>query len=83
MVLQLKRFTATGNKSYTSKINDYIPTPFTISCFCSQCMGQDNPPPPSATSPGSTQGTTTPRSASHFAILGNFLLLEHDHKSGT
>ena len=38
MVLQLKRFTATGNKSYTSKINEYIPTPFTMNCFCTQCM---------------------------------------------
>lgn len=40
MVLQLKRFTAaTGSKSsYMSKINDHIPTPFTLNCFCTQCM---------------------------------------------
>ncbi len=50
MVLQLKRFTtATGGpKSYSvSKINDYIPTPFTMNCFCTQCMS-----PPSSKSSG-------------------------------
>lgn len=49
MVLQLKRFTATGSKSYMSKINDYIPTPFTMNCFCTECMPNANsgkPPPP-------------------------------------
>lgn len=38
MVLQLKRFTATGNKNYMSKINDYIPTPLTMNCFCTECI---------------------------------------------
>ena len=41
LVLQLKRFTtASGGpkSSYVSKINDYIPTPFAMDCFCSQCM---------------------------------------------
>ena len=38
-VLQLKRFTATGTKSsYMSKICDHIPTPFTMNCFCTQCL---------------------------------------------
>lgn len=41
MVLQLKRFTASGSK-YVSKINDYIPTPFIMNCFCNECM----PPQP-------------------------------------
>jgi ubiquitin carboxyl-terminal hydrolase 1 len=42
LVLQLKRFTATCNKSaFMSKINDYIPTPFTMNCFCTQCMPPD------------------------------------------
>ena len=52
MVLQLKRFTASGNKSYTSKINDYIPTPFTMNCFCTGCMPSTagRPPSPAATS---------------------------------
>ena len=36
--LQLKRFTATGNKNYMSKINDYIPTPLTMNCFCTTCL---------------------------------------------
>lgn len=46
MVLQLKRFTAaTGSKSsYMSKINDYIPTPFSMSCFCTQCMPHTKAP---------------------------------------
>jgi len=51
MVLQLKRFTATGNKSYTSKINEYIPTPFTMHCFCTQCM------PETTTTTGSAAAT--------------------------
>ncbi len=38
MVLQLKRFTATGNKNYMSKINDYIPTPLAMNCFCTECL---------------------------------------------
>ena len=40
LVLQLKRFTAASgsSKSYMSKINDYFPTPFTLDCFCAQCM---------------------------------------------
>lgn len=41
LVLQLKRFTATNNK-----INDFIPTPFTMSCFCTQCLPPDQPPLP-------------------------------------
>ena len=41
MMLQLHRFTAAvSSKNYMSKINDYIPTPFTMSCFCTQCMPQ-------------------------------------------
>ncbi len=42
MVLQLKRFTAAAanaKSSYMSKINDFIPTPFTLNCFCTQCIG--------------------------------------------
>eukprot|EP00093_Oithona_nana_P010118 10118.XXX_122514_124844_1 [CDS] Oithona nana genome sequencing. len=51
LVLQLKRFTAATNKSaYMSKINDFIPTPFTMNCFCVQCLPPDapllGPPPP-------------------------------------
>ena len=43
LVLQLKRFTAATNKSaYMSKINDFIPTPFTMNCFCVQCLPPDN-----------------------------------------
>ncbi len=39
MVLQLKRFTAATSKTaFMSKINDFIPTPFTMNCFCTQCM---------------------------------------------
>lgn len=39
LVLQLKRFTAATNKSaFMSKINDFIPTPFTMNCFCTQCL---------------------------------------------
>jgi ubiquitin carboxyl-terminal hydrolase 1 len=46
MVLQLKRFTATGNKNYMSKINDYIPTPLSMNCFCTECLqagGKEQP----------------------------------------
>ncbi len=41
MVLQLKRFTSASGASkasFVSKINDYIPTPFAMDCFCSRCM---------------------------------------------
>merc|ERR1719323_2160299 len=53
LVLQLKRFTAASNKSaFMSKINDFIPTPFTMNCFCTQCMPTDMPPqPPGEASP--------------------------------
>lgn len=45
LVLQLKRFTAAvSSKSYMSKINDYFPTPFTMNCFCAQCMPQTKGP---------------------------------------
>ena len=44
LVLQLKRFTAASNKSaYMSKINDFIPTPFMMNCFCVQCLPPDAP----------------------------------------
>ena len=44
LVLQLKRFTAATNKSaFMSKINDFIPTPFTMNCFCTQCLPPDSP----------------------------------------
>lgn len=44
LVLQLKRFTAATNKSaFMSKINDFIPTPFTMNCFCTQCLPPDAP----------------------------------------
>jgi len=36
LTLQLKRFTTTGTK-YLSKITDFIPTPFTMDCFCVDC----------------------------------------------
>ena len=40
MVLHLKRFTTAGPRStYISvKINDYIPTPFVMNCFCQECL---------------------------------------------
>jgi hypothetical protein len=40
--LQLKRFTTNGNKNYMSKINDYIPTPLTMNCFCTECLQVTN-----------------------------------------
>merc|ERR1719273_169872 len=47
LVLQLKRFTAATNKSaFMSKINDFIPTPFTMNCFCIQCLPPDSPSSP-------------------------------------
>uniref|UniRef100_A0A0K2UGW7 Ubiquitin carboxylterminal hydrolase 1like [Bombus terrestris] n=1 Tax=Lepeophtheirus salmonis TaxID=72036 RepID=A0A0K2UGW7_LEPSM len=45
MVLQLKRFTATGSKTYMSKINDYIPTPFSMDCFCTKCTDKSSREP--------------------------------------
>lgn len=58
MVLQLKRFTATGTKSsYMSKICDHIPTPFTMNCFCTQCLPTGSSPAPSSMNMQHTQGT--------------------------
>merc|ERR1719384_184853 len=58
LVLQLKRFTAASNKSaFMSKINDFIPTPFTMNCFCTQCMPPDSPLCP----PGSEQRMLPPK----------------------
>ena len=37
LVLQLKRFTTVASKTYVSKLTDFIPTPFTLDCFCSEC----------------------------------------------
>lgn len=52
LVLQLKRFTAASNKSaFMSKINDFIPTPFTMNCFCTQCMPPDTLPEQSLPQP--------------------------------
>ncbi len=53
LVLQLNRFTAaaasngggcyksssSSSASYVSKINDYMPTPFEMDCFCAECVG--------------------------------------------
>ena len=37
LILQLKRFTTVASKTYVSKLTDFIPTPFTLDCFCSEC----------------------------------------------
>jgi len=37
LVLQLKRFTAVASKTYVSKLTDFIPTPFSLDCFCAEC----------------------------------------------
>jgi ubiquitin carboxyl-terminal hydrolase 1 len=37
LVLQLKRFTTVASKTYVSKLTDFIPTPFTLDCFCTEC----------------------------------------------
>ncbi|XP_069682403.1 ubiquitin carboxyl-terminal hydrolase 1 [Periplaneta americana] len=38
LVLQLKRFSSTfGSMVCMSKVNDYMPTPLTLACFCEQC----------------------------------------------
>jgi len=37
LVLQLKRFTTVASKTYVSKLTDFIPTPFTLDCFCAGC----------------------------------------------
>lgn len=39
LVLQLKRFTTVASKTYVSKLTDFIPTPFTLDCFCAECSG--------------------------------------------
>lgn len=43
LTLQLKRFTTTGTK-YLSKITDFIPTPFTMDCFCVDCRESPTSP---------------------------------------
>ena len=37
LILQLKRFTTVASKTYVSKLTDFIPTPFSLDCFCSEC----------------------------------------------
>nr|CAD7196820.1 unnamed protein product [Timema douglasi] len=38
LVLQLKRFSSTfGSMVCMSKVNDYMPTPLRLACFCDQC----------------------------------------------
>jgi len=39
LILQLKRFTTVASKTYVSKLTDFIPTPFTLDCFCTECSG--------------------------------------------
>ena len=66
LVLQLKRFTAASNKSaFMSKINDFIPTPFTMNCFCTQCMPPDMPPQP----PGESSPTPPKHHYRLFAVI--------------
>ena len=66
LVLQLKRFTAASNKSaFMSKINDFIPTPFTMNCFCTQCMPPDMPPQP----PGEASPTPPKHHYRLFAVI--------------
>ena len=37
LVLQLKRFTTVASRTYVSKLTDFIPTPFSLDCFCAGC----------------------------------------------
>jgi len=37
LVLQLKRFTTVASKTYVTKLTDFIPTPFSLDCFCAEC----------------------------------------------
>lgn len=37
LILQLKRFTTVASKTYVSKLTDFIPTPFSLDCFCTEC----------------------------------------------
>lgn len=39
LVLQLKRFSLSfGSTVHTSKVNDYMPTPMQLDCFCEHCQ---------------------------------------------
>ncbi|XP_063230219.1 ubiquitin carboxyl-terminal hydrolase 1 [Bacillus rossius redtenbacheri] len=39
LVLQLKRFSSTfGSMVCMSKVNDYMPTPLRLACFCEKCL---------------------------------------------
>lgn len=44
LILQLKRFTTVASKTYVSKLTDFIPTPFTMDCFCIECSKQGSSP---------------------------------------
>ncbi|XP_046982593.1 ubiquitin carboxyl-terminal hydrolase 1 [Schistocerca americana] len=47
LVLQLKRFSSTfGSMVCVSKVNDYMPTPLTLGCFCETCcpLAEENRP---------------------------------------
>jgi len=43
LILQLKRFTTVASKTYVSKLTDFIPTPFTLECFCEECNQTTQP----------------------------------------
>lgn len=40
LVLQLKRFSSTANG--TEKVNNYIPSPLILECFCDKCSNEPN-----------------------------------------
>lgn len=45
LVLQLKRFSLSyGSTVHTSKVNDYMPTPMQLDCFCEHCQASPEAP---------------------------------------
>jgi len=45
LILQLKRFSLSyGSTVHTSKVNDYMPTPMQLNCFCEHCQASPEAP---------------------------------------
>uniref|UniRef100_A0A146M471 Ubiquitin carboxyl-terminal hydrolase 1 n=1 Tax=Lygus hesperus TaxID=30085 RepID=A0A146M471_LYGHE len=45
LTLQIKRFSSSGYGSVVSKVNEHMPTPLILGCFCEECQAKQNASP--------------------------------------